>query len=182
MKMKEYKTVAFDLDGTLTDPESGLTSGFEYALRKMGIDFGKKSDLKRFIGPPLKREFMSVYSMSDGEAEETVRLFREYFSVYGWWDNRLYPKIPQMLESLKNSGKSIILATSKPEVFANKILKLFGIEKYFDFVGAASLDHTRVEKSQVLSYALDAVSADRCASLLVGDRIFDAEGGKAVRY
>ena len=177
--MKEYTTVAFDLDGTLTDPEAGLTSAFAYGLSKMGIEFGDKKNLRRFIGPPLKAEFMAVYGFSDEEAEECVRLFREYFAVYGWWDNKLYEGIAKMLDALKKSGKKIILATSKPENFAIKIVRLFDIEKYFDFIGGATLDHTRVEKSAVLSYALDAVNADRAHAILVGDRVFDAEGAQS---
>ena len=177
--MKNYTTVAFDLDGTLTDPEAGLTSGFAYALSKMGIAFEDKKSLRRFIGPPLKAELMAVYGLDDSRGEECIRLFREYFSVYGWWDNRLYEGVPEMLEELKLRGKRLILATSKPEIFAKKILRLFDIDKYFDFVGAATLDHTRVEKSEVLSYALDSVGADREASVLVGDRSFDAEGARA---
>ncbi len=176
--MKEYTTVAFDLDGTLTDPESGLTSAFAYGLSKMGIEYGDKKNLRRFIGPPLKAEFMAVYGFSDEEAEECVRLFREYFSVYGWWDNKLYEGVAEMLDALRKSGKKIILATSKPEDFAIKILRLFDIEKYFDFIGGATMDHTRVEKHAVLSYSLDAVSADREYAILVGDRVFDAEGAR----
>lgn len=178
--MKEYKYVAFDLDGTLTDPESGLTSGFAYALTKMGIDYGDKKNLRRFIGPPLKAEFCAVYALTDSEAEECVRLFREYFSVYGWWDNKLYAGVPEMLSRLKTSGKKLLLATSKPEIFAKKILRLFDIEKYFDFIGGATLDHTRVEKSEVLNYSLDSFGAeDREACILVGDRIYDAQGARA---
>ena len=178
--MKEYKYVAFDLDGTLTDPEGGLTSGFAYALTKMGINYGDKKNLRRFIGPPLKAEFRRVYSLTDREAEECVRLFREYFSVYGWWDNKLYRGVPEMLSSLKASGKKLLLATSKPEVFAKKILRLFDIEKYFDFIGAATLDHTRVEKSEVLDYSLKSIGAeDRGACILVGDRVYDAQGAVA---
>ena len=176
--MKEYTTVAFDLDGTLTDPETGLVSSFAYALSKMGIEYGDKKNLRRFIGPPLKAEFMSAYGFDDENAEECITLFREYFSVYGWWDNRRYDGVPEMLSALKENGKRIVLATSKPEVFAKKILRLFDIEKYFDFVGGATLDHTRVEKNAVLSYALDAVNADRGLSILVGDRVFDAAGAR----
>lgn len=177
--MKKYTTVAFDLDGTLTDPEGGLTSAFAYGLSKMGIEYGDKKNLRRFIGPPLKAEFMAVYGFSDEEAEECVRLFREYFSVYGWWDNKVYEGVSEMLSQLKARGKMLILATSKPENFAIKILRLFDIEKYFDFIGGATLDHTRVEKSAVLSYALESVNAERERAILVGDRIFDAEGARA---
>ena len=174
--MKKYEVIAFDLDGTLTDPEEGLTSGFAYALSKLGIPYESKKSLARFIGPPLKAEFMAVYRFSDEEAEECVRLFREYFSVYGWWDNKLYDGVPEMLEALKRKGKTLILATSKPEVFAKKILKLFDIEKYFDFIGGATLDHTRVEKNEVLAYALESVGGGE--AILVGDRKFDAEGAR----
>lgn len=177
--MKKYKFIAFDLDGTLTDPEAGLTSGFAYALTKMGLPYEDKKSLCRFIGPPLKRELCSVYNLSDSDGEECVRLFREYFSVYGWWDNRLYDGIPEMLEKLKADGKVLVLATSKPEVFAKKILRLFDIEKYFDFVGAATLDHSRVEKTEILEYALAAVGAEKKSSILIGDRIYDAIGAKS---
>ena len=180
--MKNYRYIAFDLDGTLTDPEAGLTSGFAYALTKMGIDYGEKKSLKRFIGPPLKAEFRAVYGMSDEDAEECVRLFREYFSVYGWWDNKLYSGVCEMLSELKDRGKKLLLATSKPEFFARKILRLFDIEKYFDFIGGATLDHTRVEKSEVLRYALDSLGAkDPEACILVGDRVYDALGARACR-
>ena len=174
--MENYEVIAFDLDGTLTDPEEGLTSGFAYALSKMGIPYETKKSLSRFIGPPLKAEFCKVYNLSDADGEECVRLFREYFSVYGWWDNKLYDGIPEMLNALKKSGKRLVLATSKPEIFAKKILKLFDIEKYFDFVGGATLDHTRVEKSEVLAYALSSVGGGK--AVLVGDRKFDAEGAE----
>ena len=179
MSTKIYKYIAFDLDGTLTDPEAGLTSGFAYALSKMGIAYESKASLVRFIGPPLKAEFRAAYGMSDSEAEECVRLFREYFQVYGWWDNKLYEGISEMLSTLKERGKILLLATSKPEIFACKILRLFDIMKYFDFVGGATLDHTRVEKNAVLSYALESVEAEKDKSVLVGDRVFDAEGARA---
>ena len=178
--MKEYKTIAFDLDGTLTDPESGLCSAFAYALSKMGISYGDKRSLRHFIGPPLKAELMAVYGFNDSEGDECVRLFREYFAVYGWWDNKLYPGIIELLKRLKEKGKTILLATSKPEIFAKKILRLFDIDKYFDFVSAATLDHSRVEKNDILRYALDAVNAEKSTSVMIGDRKYDAIGAREV--
>ena len=179
--MRKYNIIAFDLDGTLTDPAEGLTSGFAYALSKMNIKYESRASLSRFIGPPLLEEFKAVYCMSDSEAQETVRLFREYFSVYGWWDNKLYSGIPEMLCELKAAGCILLLATSKPEVFAKKIVRLFDIEKYFDFIGAASLDKSRSEKWQVLDFALSSVGVSeemKGQCLLVGDRKYDAEGAK----
>ena len=175
--MKIYDLIAFDLDGTLTDPASGLVKSFAYALDRMGIDYGDRSSLVQFIGPPLYSEWKRLYRLSDEEADRALRTFREYFAEYGWWDNRLYDGIPEMLSALRAAGKTLLVATSKPEHFAKDILKLFHIDVYFDFVAGALTEKIRETKAEVLSYALDAfpdIPRERC--ILVGDRRYDAEG------
>ena len=181
VKMKIYNTIAFDLDGTLTDPKKGLTSAFAYGLSKVGVDYGgDKESLKKFIGPPLRDSFRDEYSLSDKDADDALVYFREYFGVYGWWDNELYEGIHDLLSSLKMAGKKIVLATSKPEVYSAKILKLFDIEKYFDFSEGASFDSSRERKCDVLEYALSKVGADseqeKESAILVGDTHYDVEG------
>ena len=181
-KIKSYEVEELGLKGNhvmclfyLGQNEGGLTSGFAYALTKMGINYGDKKNLRRFIGPPLKAEFRKVYSLTDREAEECVRLFREYFSVYGWWDNKVYPGIVEMLAALRAAGKKLILATSKPEDTAKKIMSLFELDKYFDFIGGAAGDN-RDHKWQVLEYSMSSAGADPSRTILVGDRIYDADG------
>ena len=177
--MKKYKVIAFDLDGTLTDPAHGLICSFQYALEKMGIDYGEKSELKRFIGPPLYDEWQSCYGLSPEEATRALLLFREYYAIYGWWDNEIYKGIPELLARLKAAGKKIILATSKPEEFAKKILDLFDIAKYFDFIGGASTDKIRDKKWEVLEYSMKNLGEpDKSEYILVGDRKYDAEGAQ----
>lgn len=175
--MKKYQVIAFDLDGTLTDPARGLISSFQYALEKMGIEYGEKEELKRFIGPPLYDEWQSCYGLSPEEATQALLYFREYYAIYGWWDNVMYDGVPEMLARLKAAGKKIILATSKPEIFAKKILALFDIAKYFDFIGGASTDKVRDKKWEVLEYSMQNLGEkDKNAYILVGDRKYDAEG------
>ena len=177
--MKKYDTIAFDLDGTLTNPERGLIASFVYALGKMGVDYGEKAELKRFIGPPIYEEWQRCFGFTPEESAKALLIFREYYSVYGWWDNEIYPGVKEMLERLKRAGKKIILATSKPEIFAKKVLDLFDISKYFDFIGGAATDKTRDKKSEVLEYSLHGVGVyDHSRAILVGDRIYDAEGAK----
>ena len=177
--MKKYDTIAFDLDGTLTNPERGLIASFVYALGKMGVDYGEKAELKRFIGPPIYEEWQRCFGFTPEESAQALLIFREYYSVYGWWDNEIYPGVKEMLERLKRAGKKIILATSKPEIFAKKVLDLFDISKYFDFIGGAATDKTRDKKSEVLEYSLHGVGVyDHSRAILVGDRIYDAEGAK----
>lgn len=178
-----YDVIAFDLDGTLTNPERGLVEGFMYAFRKLGVDYGTRESLKRFIGPPLIETWMPEFGFTYEEAEEAVILFREYYNIYGWWDNEIYPGIVELLEGLRAAGKKIVLTTSKPEDTAEDVLRLFDIRKYFDFVGGASSHKTRERKSEVIDYVLDAIGVGsdmekRKRCILIGDRVYDAVGAR----
>ena len=176
--MKNYEVIAFDLDGTLSDPERGLVDGFIYAFKKMGVtNYGDRESLRRFIGPSLYVVWQNEFGFNETTVVEAIEKFREYYNIYGWWDNRLYDGTVKMLKSLKAAGKKIVLATSKPEDTAIKIMKLFGLDVYFDFMGGAAGDN-RDHKWQVLDYSLNAVGADRSKAILVGDRMYDAEGAK----
>ena len=178
--MKSYKIIAFDLDGTLTNPETGLIAGFKYALDAYGIEYGSEESLKKFIGPPLQDAWVAEYGVSRECAIEMLMKFREFYNVYGWWDNKVYDGVPEMLASLKKAGKVLVVATSKPEPIAKRVLALFELDKYFDFIGGASPDLSRDKKSEVLEYSLAAVGCnDKSTAILVGDRKYDAEGAFA---
>ena len=179
--MSKFDYIAFDLDGTLTDPAKGLVQGFIYAFRKMGIEYDSPDSLRKYIGPPLLESWKNELGLSYEEAERMVLIFREYYNVYGWWDNMLYDGIEELLSGLKQSGKKLLVATSKPEDTAKRVLSLFGIDKYFDFIGGADGHKNRDKKWEVLEYSLRSVGVepssplkDRC--ILVGDRMYDAEG------
>lgn len=177
--MKKYDVIAFDLDGTLSDPARGLVEGFVYAFRKMGVEYESREALKKYIGPPLIETWMPEFGWSEEEAERAVILFREYYNIYGWWDNVIYPGIRELLIALRERGKRIVLTTSKPEDTALDVLRLFDILKYFDFVGGASSHKTRERKSEVIDYVLDAIglpTEERSRVILVGDRVYDARG------
>lgn len=174
--MKNYDVIAFDLDGTLSDPEQGLVDGFIYAFKKMGVtDYGDRDSLRRFIGPSLYIVWQDEFGFNEKTVIDAIEKFREYYNIYGWWDNKVYDGIHEMLAALKAAGKTLVLATSKPEDTAIKIMKLFGLDKYFDFMGGAAGDN-RDHKWQVLDYSLNAVNADSTKAILIGDRMYDAEG------
>lgn len=177
--MKIYKVIAFDLDGTLTDPVSGLIAGFKYALDAYGIEYGSEESLKKFIGPPLQDAWEEEYGVSRETAMAMLYKFREFYNVYGWWDNKPYEGVREMLAALKSAGKTLVLATSKPEGIAKRVLALFELDGYFDFIGGASTDLKRDKKQEVLAYSLSAVGCtDPSAAILVGDRRYDAEGAR----
>ena len=174
--MKKYDYIAFDLDGTLSDPEHGLVEGFIYAFKKMGVkDYGTRESLRRFIGPSLYVVWQDEFGFTPETVIDAIEKFREYYNIYGWWDNKVYPGIVEMLSALRAKGKKLILATSKPEDTAKKIMSLFELDKYFDFIGGAAGDN-RDHKWEVLEYSMRSVGADPERTILVGDRMYDAEG------
>ena len=175
--MKKYDIILFDLDGTLTDPSRGLVCGFEYALSRMGIDRADFGDLRRFIGPPLYEEWQEEFGFSAEESTHAIDVFREYYDVYGWWDNEVYDGISEMLADFAASGKTVALATSKPEVTALRVLSLFDLTRHFNFIAGAVSGTDRHRKSDVIEYCLSSLGVeDRSRVILVGDRKYDAEG------
>lgn len=141
-----YNTVLFDLDGTLTNPGTGITNSVAYALKKWGIVVADKTTLYKFIGPPLKDSFMKYYGFSESDAELTVEYYREYFKDTVIFENEVFDRAEKLLKDIKNSGRKILLATSKPEEFARRILKHFGLTEYFDFIAGATMDSSRSKK------------------------------------
>ena len=171
--------ILFDLDGTLTDPTSGLCRSYRYALEHMGIDYGTFESLTRYIGPSLVPMWMEEYGLSRAQADRALDYFREFFEEHGWHDNRLFDGIHDVLADLRRAGKRLSLATSKPLVHAQKILDLFDLTQYFDFIGAADLIGTRDEKWQVIEYVLEHFpDVPRERVVIVGDRRFDCEGAR----
>lgn len=176
-----FEYVLFDLDGTLTDPALGITNSIMYALEKMGRDIPPRESLYRFIGPPLISSFCEFCGMSEAEAREALRLYREYFSVKGLFENEVYPDIPCALGKIRNSGAKLLVATSKPEQYSRQILEHFSLETYFDIICGATMDEKRVKKADIISYALDSAGITeerRDRVIMVGDRLHDIEGAR----
>jgi len=174
-----YKYILFDLDGTLTDPEIGITNGVMYALDKFGIKVSDRKELHCFIGPPLVDAFMKYYGFSEDDAKQAVAYYREFFRKTGIYENRVYDGIREMLATLKNCGKILILATSKPQEFAEIVLNYFDLMQYFDCVVGATFDGTLNYKADVIRVALERGNVlDINDAVMIGDRYHDIEGAK----
>lgn len=175
--MKNYNVVLFDLDGTLTDPGEGITNSVAYALKKYGITVNDKTELYKFIGPPLHESFEKYYGFSKEESLKAVECYREYYRDKGIFENVVYDGIENLLKKLYDSGKKVVLATSKPEIFAKKILRHFGLSEFFFFEAGANLDGSRTNKADVIEYALaNADITDKSAVVMIGDREHDIIG------
>ena len=174
--------ILFDLDGTLTDPGIGITNSVAHALAHFGITVADRSALYRFIGPPLMDSFMEYYGLTEEQATEAVKVYREYFADRGWAENTVYGGIEALLADLVAEGKTLLVATSKPLVFAERILIHFGLAKYFTHICGVALQAPRgYSKADVIRDALNRAGVtDYSTAVMVGDRHHDLDGAKAV--
>lgn len=170
-------TLIFDLDGTLTDPEEGITRCVAHALEGFGIHVEDTHTLTPFIGPPLKDSFMRFYGFSEEEALRAVALYRERFSDVGIFENAPYPGIGPLLGRLREAGLTLAVASSKPEVYVRRILEHFDLAAPFAAVCGSELDGRRVKKAEVVAYALETLGlVPSPAAVMVGDREYDVLG------
>ena len=169
----------FDLDGTITDPKIGITSSVAYALEKYGISVEDKDELTTFIGPPLHESFCKYFGFSNMAAYDAVDKYREYYKAQGIFENYLYDGMADLLRDLQKAGTKVVMATSKPEVFARQIAEYFHIDGYFSCITGSELDGTRVAKDEVIACAMQRMGMqDASGAVMIGDRMHDIVGAK----
>lgn len=169
----------FDLDGTLTDPFHGITKCIQYALAALERPIPSAESLRWCIGPPLRESFVTLLGpRQEHLADEALALYRERFCVRGIFENALYPEIEDSLGALKRSGCRLHLATSKPVVYAERIMDHFGLCKYFDSIEGSELDGTRSDKTSLIQSVLKQHSIPPDEAVMIGDRHHDMFGAR----
>ena len=178
----QYHTILFDLDGTLTDPKEGITKSVAYALQHFGIQVENLDSLTCYIGPPLAVSFPEYHGISEEDTPTAVAKYRERFSDVGWAENLVYDGIEPLLDALKQAGKKLLVATSKPEVFAVRILEHFGLAGYFDLICGAPMHAPKGHgKADVIRDALERAGiSELSGAIMVGDRLHDVEGAHKI--
>ena len=175
--MKNYNNILFDVDGTIIDPKEGIIKSVQYSLEKFNIKVNDFKKLECFIRTPLYESFKNYYNFNDDDTELAVKYYREYYKEVGIYKNYLYKGIIDVFEELKGKNKRLIVATSKPTLFTEKILKIHNIYKYFDFVSGATLDKTRIKKEDIIKFAIKEMninSTENC--IMIGDKKQDIIG------
>ena len=168
------KTILFDLDGTLTDSGEGIINSVCLALKYYGLPIPSREELRVFVGPPLHETFQQ-FGVPAEKADEAVEVFRSRYNTIGKFENTPYPGIPELLETLQSHGHRLFVATSKPESTAKEVLEHFGLSRYFEIICGATLDRSRIDKSDVIRYLLQ--QTDTLANtVMVGDTAFDVLG------
>ena len=177
-----YRYVLFDLDGTLTDSREGICKSVQYALVKVGRPAPELKELECFIGPPLKTSFREFYNIVGEEAERAVAFYRERYSDVGKYENMPYEGIADMLRAVRDAGYILAVASSKPELYVEDILKHFNLYDYFHHVVGSDMEGKRGEKEDVIEEVFRRMDLDEIKrkeqAIMVGDRHFDINGAK----
>ena len=177
-----YQYIIFDLDGTLTKSEEGLYDSITYALEKSGVDPGDRKDMRRMIGPVLWESFQKFYNMSAEEADRACAFFTEAYEKEGIYNVSLYEGVVQMLESLRNAGRILLVVTAKPRDMAETVLNHTGINQYFQAVIGPARGQKKTDKGSLLKEALSFLATtgkdhfQKEQAVMVGDRMFDMTG------
>lgn len=170
--------ICFDLDGTLTDPKEGIVGSIRYALEKLGHAVCENDDdLTWCIGPPLLGSFEQLVGDKQ-EAVQALAFYRERFGEIGLFENAVYPGIHDVLQSLADEGKRLFVATSKPTVYATRILQHFELIDYFETVFGSELDGTRADKTDLLAWVVAQANVEPSTTMMIGDRRHDVVGAK----
>ncbi len=177
----KYHYLLFDLDGTLTDSGEGIINCVRYALQKCNMPVLNENQLRSFIGPPLLESFQSICGMTSEQAIFAVSQYRKRFASIGMYENTVYDGIPALLQQFTKKGYVLAVATSKPEVFAKKILKHFGLLNYFTAIAGSDIhkvDETKADVIKTVLQRLGITNEILSEVVMIGDRKYDIIGAK----
>jgi phosphoglycolate phosphatase len=165
------KAILFDLDGTLTDPREGITRSLAFALQRMGLEPPPLAELTFAIGPPLRRSIAQLIGTEAGaDIERALGFYRERFADVGLFENAVYDGVAETLQALSARGATLLVATSKPRVYAERIVRHFALEAHFAAVHGCELDGTREDKRDLLAHLLPYHGLAPGSATMIGDR------------
>jgi phosphoglycolate phosphatase len=168
----------FDLDGTLTDSALGITRSIQFALERLGRPVPPADELRRFLGPPLRVTFDELLTPHEaGEIDEAVRLYRERFVPTGMFENEVYPGVREALSRLLPADR-LYVVTSKPRVYARKIVEHFDLARFFAAVHGSELSGLHDDKGDLIAHVLQAESVPKAEAWMIGDRRNDVLGAR----
>lgn len=177
---KIYDTVFMDFDGTIADTCEGILKAVKFMFSRIGMEENDEKELYKFIGPPVKHHLMDYYGFHEQQAIDAYAHFREYYRDTGLFESRLFPGVEDAIKNIKALGKTVCVATSKPDIMARTLLEKFNLVPYFDGIFCAIHEKGIVDKTQVLLYGFECLGGKPQSAVMVGDRYHDIDGAKAV--
>lgn len=177
----KYQHIFLDFDGTLMDTSEGVFNGFYAAMEHFGIERPSLEVMSTVIGPPLSESFQRVLGVGPDRFEEALKAYRDYYTPKGLYECCVYDGIIDLLKAIKETGRKLYVATSKPQPYAEELLKLKGIDSYFDYVCGSDMAEKSAGKAGIIrdAFKKGGISPEKDGILMVGDTHFDIDGAKA---
>jgi phosphoglycolate phosphatase len=176
--MAKMSTIYFDLDGTLTNPKPGITRSIQYALARLDQAVPPEDELTWCIGPPLHASLKKLVG-TDALADRALLLYRERFADIGLFENEAYHGIEETLSGWRRRAAHV-----RRHQQACRLCRAhhrpFRLRRYFERVFGSELDGTRVDKVELLRYALKTARVDPAQAIMIGDRSHDIVGRGAM--
>jgi len=171
-----YKHIIFDLDGTLSDSREGIFNAYYYAFEKLNLKKPDSALLMTLIGPPLQKGFADAFGLLGADNEKAVKVFREYYSSKGLFENTLYDGMKDLLIKLTRAGALIYVATSKYNLYAHQVLQYFDIAGYFTEISGADYSGYHASKTDLIAALLRRNNiVDPLEVVIVGDTRYDID-------
>lgn len=190
-KMRKYKFLLFDLDGTVSESAPGIVKGVKHSLEAVGITENDPEVLKTFIGPPLNVQYKKLYNMSDEDIVKAVTAFREVYETEGILDCAPYEGLDKLFQKAKEEGCILCVASSKPEPFVIQIMENFGFAPHFTVISGSrigdELDKRAVasQKTRIILKTLSLLEEKGFTkeemegkTVMIGDTFYDIDGAK----
>lgn len=176
--MSNFDAVLFDFDGTVADTGEGVFLCVRYAIDAHGLEQPSDEDIRKFIGPPMIVSYHTLYpQLSDDEVQSLMQSYREKYAEVGLYKYKLYDGITELLKKLNENGIKTAVASSKPQEALENIIKVSGIDKYFDCIVGADRNYTDSDKATIVEETIKRTGVtDKSRVLMVGDRKYDIVG------
>ena len=169
----------FDLDGTLTDNSIGIARSIAFALDRLGVAIPDESALRRCVGPPLRESFAWLLDTDDRDAIElAIACYRERFADVGWRENVVYAGIPEVLAGLAAGPARVYLCTSKPELYARRIVQLFGLSEHLHGIYGADMAGALDDKVKLFAHVAAREGFAPARGIMIGDRAQDLRAAR----
>jgi phosphoglycolate phosphatase len=169
-------TLFFDLDGTVSNNLVGITRCLNFGLTQLGYQALSQPEVLPFVGPPfrdsLPRKFPGI------DVERALHFYRERYDTHGWLENDLYDGVAESIRSLYMGGYTVALCTSKPRVFAERIIEHFGLTRYFNGIHGPELDGRFDRKTELLAHLVAQYNVSPQQAVMIGDRDKDIEAAQ----
>jgi len=162
------KLIIFDMDGTLVNSSLTIANAINYVRKNLGFEPMDQTKILRMVNDHTLNPAKTFYHAESFDADHE-RWFSEYYTKNHENELVLYDGIREMLESLKEKGHALAVATNAYRGSTIESLSHLNVYDYFDTI--ACYDDVKKGKPypDMLYKILDELDHSNDKSIFIGD-------------